>query len=342
MAGGVTANRRSVSPQVVVCGCMIALAVLFFLSLCIGRYPVSFTDCLKILSGIGRTETNSTAQNVVLSLRLPRTVASVLVGSALSVSGLVFQSIFQNKLASPDVLGASSGACVGAAGAILLGMPKAFISSFAFLFGVAAVWLALRIPHWIQNHSTLALVLSGMIVSSLMNSVIGLMKFMADPNRQLAEITFWIMGSLAGIQWLEILTAVLLIIPAMTVAFILRWRLNILSRGEAEATALGISYRWHRWIAIACATLLTAASVSISGSIGWVGLAIPHCARFLVGEDHRYNMPVSILLGAGFLTLADLLARSYSMNEIPLSIVTGFVGTLLYLRLLVRKRGGTS
>lgn len=340
--GGVRQKAHSIAPRTAIGGCVLALVVLFFLSLCVGRYYVSPADCLKILTGVGRSGTDATARQVVLSLRLPRTVASALVGAALSVSGLAFQSIFQNKLASPDILGASSGACVGAAAAILLGMSSIFIGLSAFLFGIIAVWLALRIPHWIHNHSTLALVLSGMIVSSLMNSVVGIMKFIADPNRQLAEITYWIMGSLAGVQWPEILLAALLIIPAVVVMFLLRWRLNILSQGEETATVLGLSYRRHRRTVIVCATLLTAASVSISGSIGWVGLAIPHCARFMVGEDHRHNMPAATFLGAGFMILVDLLARSCSMNEIPLSIVTGFVGTLLYLYLLAGRRTGIS
>lgn len=338
--GGLTEGKGSLRTQTTIAGCALAFVALFVLSLCIGRYYVGLTDCLKILSGVGRTDVDNTARQVVLSLRLPRTVASALVGAALSVSGLAFQSTFQNKLASPDILGASSGACVGAALAILLGLSSLLISLFAFLFGVVAVCLALRIPHWIRDYSTLALVLSGMIVSSLMNALIGIMKYVADPNRQLAEITYWIMGSIAGVQWREITIAALFIIPALIVMFLLRWRLNILSQGETVATTLGVSYRQCRRIVIICATLLTAASVSISGSVGWVGLAIPHCARFMVGEDHRYNLLVSVLLGAGFMIFVDLVARSCSMNEIPLSIVTGCVGALLYLRLLVKRRLG--
>lgn len=336
--GGLSARGADLRVKTAIGGCALALAVLFFLSLCVGRYYVGLMDCLKILTGVNRADVDHTARQVVLSLRLPRTVASALIGAALSVSGLAFQSTFQNKLASPDILGASSGACVGAALAILLGLSSTLIGLCAFLFGIAAVWLALRIPQWIHDHSTLALVLSGMIVSSLMNSFVGIIKFVADPNRVLAEITYWIMGSIAGVQWWEILVATIFIGPSLLIMFLLRWRLNILSQGEETAMALGVSYRQCRLVVIACATLLTAASVSISGSVGWVGLAIPHCARFMVGEDHRYNMPIAILLGSGFMILVDLMARSLSMNEIPLSIVTGCVGTLLYLRLLVKKK----
>lgn len=338
--GGLTKAHIGNRPQTAISLCAIALAVLFFLSLCVGRYSVSLSDCLKILFGIGQLDVNHTARQVVLSLRLPRTVASALIGAALSVSGLAFQSTFQNKLASPDILGASSGACVGAALAILIGLKSVWVSLAAFIFGVGAVWLALRIPRWIRDQSTLALVLSGMIVSSLMNALVGVMKFVADPNRQLAEITYWIMGSIAGVQWGEILVAALFIVPTLTLLFMLRWRLNIMSQGEEIARTLGTPYRRIRWAVITCATLLTATSVSISGSVGWVGLAIPHCARFIVGEDHRYNLPTATLLGAGFMVLADLLARSCSMNEIPLSIVTCCIGTLLYLYLLVKRRAG--
>lgn len=336
--GGLT--RTGSRPQTAIGLCALVLTALSFLSLCVGRYSVSLPDCLKILSGVGQADVDHTARQVVLSLRLPRTAASVLIGAALSASGLAFQSTFQNKLASPDILGASSGACVGAALAILMGLPSVWISLAAFVSGVGAVGLALRIPRWIRDQSTLALVLSGMIVSSLMNALVGIMKFVADPNRQLAEITYWIMGSIAGVQWGEILVAALFIAPALAVLFLLRWRLNIMSQGEETARTLGTPYRRMRWAVIACATLLTAASVSISGSVGWVGLAIPHCARFIVGEDHRYNLPIAILLGSGFMVLSDLLARSYSMNEIPLSIVTGCAGTLLYLYLLVKRRVG--
>lgn len=338
--GGLTSKGVGTHTRTVIGGCAVLLVILFILSLCIGRYEVGFIDCLKILSGVGRREVDSTAQQVVLSLRLPRAVAAALVGAALSASGLAFQSTFQNKLASPDILGASSGACVGAALAILFDLPSISIGLFAFFFGVGAVGLTLRIPHWIRDYSTLALVLSGMIVSSLMNALVGAMKFIADPNRQLAEITYWIMGSIAGVQWREITVAVLFIAPALTVMILFRWRLNILSQGETVATTLGIPYRQSRRIVILCATLLTAASVSISGSVGWVGLAIPHCARFMVGEDHRYNLPASVLLGAGFMVFVDLVARSCSMNEIPLSIVTGCMGALLYLSLLVKRRSG--
>lgn len=335
--GRLTASQTDGKFRIVIVTNLTILIVLFFISLCVGRYSISLTDCVKILLHIDGETVDGTAQQVIRSLRLPRTIASALVGISLSVSGLVFQSTFQNKLVSPDILGVSSGACVGAAIAILLGLSSVWIGLFSFTCGIAAVCLALFIPRLIHNQSTLALVLSGIIVGSFMNSLIGLFKFIADPTRQLAEITYWIMGSIAGVKPQEIFAVSVLVVPALAVILLLRWRINVLSLGEEEATSVGLSYRRMRLVVIICATLLTSASTSISGSIGWIGLVIPHFSRFIAGEDHRKNLPLAVLMGASFMILADLLARTLSMNEIPLSIITGFVGTPLYIFLLWQK-----
>lgn len=328
--GGVKKSRY----RQMTAACLLALFLIFFCSLCIGRYTISLSGCIRILAG---REMGQTAQNVIFSLRLPRTLASMLVGMALSAAGTVFQSTFCNKLVSPDILGVTSGACVGAASAILLGLSARTVSIAAFSSGVLAVCITLLVARAIRNRSSIVLVLSGVIVSSLMNSILGLLKFIADPNRQLAEITYWMMGSLAGVALSDVIAVLPFILLPLLLLLLLRWRLNVLALGELQASSLGMNYQLMRLTMIGCGTLLTAAAVCISGSISWVGLVVPHFSRMLVGEDRMRALPLSILLGGNFMILADLLARTLSMNEIPLSIITGFIGTVVYIGLLVKR-----
>ena len=322
---------------------VIALTIcIFFVSLCVGRYSISLSDCISILlrGPDAEFDGDPTAVNVIFLLRLPRTLASLLIGMALSVSGLVYQTTFNNKLISPDILGVSSGACVGAATAIMLHLSQTMISCFAFVFGLVSVGIALLIPKLIRSSSNLSLVLSGVIINSFMNSAIGLLKFLADPNKQLADITFWIMGSIAGVRYSDLAILFPIVSVIVIFLFLLRWKINVISEGEENAQSLGMDFKRMRLLIIICSTLLTASTVCISGAIGWVGLIIPHISRFAVGEDHRKNIPFTIFAGGLFMMAVDLMARSLSMNEIPLSIISGFIGTPLYIILLARKDKG--
>ncbi len=319
---------------------MFGLVGIFLVSLCVGRYSIPLAECLNILTNglLGTSVTDSTSINVILYLRLPRILAAILIGSSLSLSGLVYQSVFQNMLISPDILGVSSGACVGAATGIILGASSSFVTGMAFIGGIISVCISLIIPNMIHNKSNLSLVLSGIIVSSFMNSMIGILKYISDPNRKLAEITFWMMGSIAGIKYQDIVIILPIVVICSAFIWLLRWRINILSLGEENVAALGVNFKITRLVIIICCTLLTACSVSISGSVGWIGLVVPHMARFISDADHRKSIPVTMLMGAIFMTAVDLVARSASRNEIPLSIITGFTGTPLYIFLLAKRR----
>lgn len=331
---------RTKQSKLLLISLFICLVVISVLSLFIGRYTLSPSECLGILTNglLGTPVTNGTAINVILRLRLPRAIGAMLIGSSLALSGLSYQGVFDNILISPDILGVSAGSCVGAAVGIILNFPSSMIMGLAFIGGIIAVCISLLIPKVIHNSSNLALVLSGVIVCALMNSIIGLLKYIADPSKKLSEITFWIMGSIAGIEYGEILVVLPIIVFCSCIIWLLRWKINILSIGEESSVGLGVNYRITRILIIICCTLLTACSVSISGTIGWVGLVVPHIARFISDSDHRISVPVTMLLGAIFMVVVDTIARSVSINEIPLSIITGFIGTPLYIGCLARRR----
>jgi iron complex transport system permease protein len=271
-------------------------------------------------------------------LRIPRILASVAVGAALSVSGASYQGIFKNPLVSPDFLGVSSGASIGAAAAILLSLPTAFISLFAFIGGIAAVLLTVSIPRLIRNYSNIVLVLSGVIVGSALSSEIGFIKFIADPHTQLASITYWTMGSFSYVKLSELLVVLMIIVIPAVILILLAWWIDVLSLGEEEARALGANVKLIRGTVIACSTFLTAGSVCIAGTIGWVGLVIPHFAGCwpvppIAGD------PALRLAGGLFMLIVDTLTRTIGVEEMPVSILTGIIGAPFYCWLLVRQRG---
>lgn len=319
------------------------LTVLLTLSVCsiaFGQYSLNFFDTLKALSNIifnTKYDVPQTAEKVIQYIRMPRTVAAFLVGSSLAVAGAAYQTTFNNKLVSPDVLGVSAGSCVGAAISILCGVGSYFVGIFAFVSGMLSVFLALLLPKLFRSNKTITLVLSGIIVGSLMDSIIGVIKFISDKDDKLAEITFWMMGSLAGITFKEIISALPIYAIAIAGLFLLRWKMNTLSLGESEAKSLGLNYRLYRLLVIVCSTLLTAASVSLCGNVGWIGLVVPHISRAIVGSDNRYSIPISFLFGGTFMILVDMLSRNLTVNEIPLSIITGILGTVIYAVVLIKR-----
>lgn len=261
-----------------------------------------------------------------------------MVGSSLAMSGAAYQGVFCNPLISPDFLGVSSGACIGAALAILLGLPSGAIQLFAFTGGICAVCMAAALPVILRNQSNLMLVLSGIIVGSAMSSILGFMKYIADPETQLASITYWTMGNFTYVTLESILPALPFCILSAIVLWLLSWRINILSLGETEAQALGVHVTFVRGAVILCSTLLTASSVCIAGTISWVGLVIPHLSRILVGPDHAGLLPVSALLGGLFMLIVDTMSRTIGVSEMPISILTGMIGAPLYAWMLWTQR----
>lgn len=313
-------------------------ATCLFGSLFLGHYPVTPGEMIKVLFSkiffIEKTWTDA-VQNVILNVRLPRILAATLIGAALSAAGAAFQGIFRNPMVSPDILGASSGAGFGAAIAILLGFSYASISVFAFIFGLAAVILTYILSRISRGNAIMGMVLSGIMIGNLFTAGTSYIKLVADTDSQLPAITYWLMGSLQGIRKDDVLFAGIPIMVGLIPMILLRWRINVLTIGDDEAKSLGINTGMMRSIVVLCATLVTAASVSISGMIGWVGLVIPHFTRMIFGHDFRFIMPASMLLGASYLLVVDDLARIITTSELPLGILTSFVGAPVFIYLLL-------
>ena len=315
----------------VVCG-VVALGV--------GRFYVAPGDVLSVIGSFFGVPTDAAAniQNVVENIRIPRIIAAILVGAALSISGAAYQGVFRNQLVSPDLLGVSAGACVGAAVAIMFDMPLFWVQALVFVSGLAAVGMTLSIPRLMGRSSTLMLVLSGIIVSGLMASVIGFLKYVADPETKLPDIVYWQLGSLAKIDAgnLKFIAPVMIACAVLLVA--MSWRINLLSLGDESAARLGVNVALERGVIIVCATLLTACSVCVSGIVAWVGLLMPHLARMLVGANNVRSLPASIFMGAIFLLFVDTLARTISVSEVPLGVLTGFIGTIFFVWVLWRNK----
>lgn len=337
-----SAKYRAFLLMVILCliGCTLV-------ALCSGRYTVHLKDAVLVLySGLRKLlglpelprNWDAMAESVIYTLRLPRVVAAILVGGALSLSGVAYQGVFKNPLVSPDLLGVSTGACVGAAIAILLHLNATGIQLLAFAFGMLTVGLTVSIPRLMKNDSVTMLVLSGVIVGGIMSSIMGVIKYIADPETELADITYWQMGSLAKVTQSDVLAIILPIVAAAALLIAIRWQINLLSLGDREAKTLGIRIGLTRNVIILCSTLLTACAVCLCGTIGWVGLVIPHLSRILVGPDNVKSIPVSCVLGSIFMLLIDTVARSATTLEIPLSILTGLIGAPFYLYILVKQR----
>lgn len=321
----------------------VVLVVLFFASFMIGQFPIDPAGVMGTIGakllGLPCAEPEM-AQTVVWKVRLPRVCAALLVGAALAVAGAVYQGLFRNPMVSPDILGASSGAGFGAALAILLSLPYVFIQVNAFVFGIAAVALAYLVCRCVSRgkDAILMLVLGGMIVSTLFSSFITLTKYVADPDSKLPEITYWLMGSLSTVSLRDLSFLLPPLLIGLVPLSVLRWQLNAMAFGDEEAQAMGLDVNRLRALFIFCATLLTSASVAIAGMIGWVGLIIPHMARFIVGPNCRELVPMSFLLGGGFLLVVDNVARSLFTVEIPLGILTSIIGAPFFFYLLLKRK----
>ena len=311
------------------------LVVLFFTSMCLGRYPTSIVDVFKFFTF---QSVEDTSKRVIEYLRLPRTLIALLIGASLAVSGAIYQSAFNNKLVSPDLLGVSSGASVGACLAILVGFSSALISVFAFIFGFIAVALTLIISKTFRNKSNIILILCGLAVGGLMSSLVGLMKYLADNEMKLAEMTFWLLGDLSNTTIKDFYVVLPVTVVGCALAIILSWRLNIVSLGAKESKSLGVNYKVTMTLLIIVATALTAVSVAIGGTIGWVGLVIPNIVRLFVGSNNRKVIPISMLAGSIMMIVVDTLARSIAPNEIPLSIITGILGTPIFVYAIFKRR----
>ena len=288
--------------------------------LCFGRMSVPIGEVLSALRTALTGGSTSNVQNysIVINLRLPRILMAIIVGAGLSCAGNTYQSLFSNPLATPDILGVTSGTCVSCS--ILE------TQLIALVFGLISVCFTLKIAGKSDGRSMVYLVLAGTIASSLFNALGSLLKYTADPQDKLPEITYWLMGSFTSASYQKILIGCPLIVAGIIIIYLLRWRLNILSLSDDEARASGINIKQTRMLFIVASTLVTASAVSMCGQVGWIGLLIPHASRMLVGSNNRYVVPLSLSLGASFMILIDTLSRSISIIELPLSILTAIIG----------------
>jgi iron complex transport system permease protein len=306
----------------------------------IGPYRIPPQDVLaalwrRLLGQAG----DPTADTVLFRIRLPRVLAAMLVGAALSAAGAAYQSLFRNPLVSPDILGVSTGAGFGAVLGILLGLPVAAIQLLGFGGGLVTVMAVGALARTLRGGGdVLVLVLAGIVVGALAGAAISLVKILADPYDQLPAITFWLLGSLAGTKVQDVMAVLPAVLVGLVPLLLLRWRIGVLSLGDDEARALGVDVRRLRLLVIAAATLITASVVAISGVIGWVGLMVPHMARLLVGPRFDRLLPAAILLGAAFMVAIDTLARSVAEIEVPLGVLTAVVGGPIFVWLLAHGR----
>lgn len=316
-----------------------ALLALFLMSFVVGRYGVPLGQVVRILlSGMLSLEQTWTDNMAiaVLNVRLPRILLACLVGCGLSAAGTGYQTVFQNPMAAPDILGASSGACFGAALAILTGQGAVMITVFAFLASLLSVALVYLVGNHTRGNRVVNLLLAGIMVGSLFSACTSYIKLVADPTNQLPQITYWLMGSLSGTRMGTVRFAAVCMAVGLVPLLLLRWRMNLLTLSPDEARAMGVHTDRLRLAVILSSTVLTAAAVSVSGMIGWVGLVIPHLSRRIVGSDCRRLMPMSCLFGAAFLLLVDDMARCLTATEIPIGILTAFVGAPFFIYLMVR------
>lgn len=333
------AKKRKLSYRaiIIILLCVLVLAILG--SVTLGRYPIGIKELLGILgSKIFDIEPfwTKTQESLLLMHRLPRIILACLVGCCLSVAGASYQGVFQNPMAAPDILGASSGAAFGAALAILLNLGHSMITIFAFAASLLTVALVIFTGNRAKGKRVLGLILAGIMIGSLISSGTSLIKLMADPDDQLPAITYWLMGSLNGATPKDVIYALIPMVIGLVPLFLLRWRVNILTLGDDEARTMGVNSKRLRVIVIVCATLITAASVSVSGVIGWVGLVIPHLTRRLVGNNYKHLMPASMLFGSIFLLLVDNVSRNLMATEIPIGILTSFIGAPFFIYLITR------
>lgn len=335
----------------------VALVAIVVVSFALGRYPVSPPDLVYTLYALahnalagalagpgGAAEmlpVDAATATALMNIRLPRILVVMLVGAALSVAGASYQGMFKNPLVSPDILGASAGASFGACLALLLDMPNAIVQLWAFIGSMAAVGGAVWMNKMVNKYDAmLGLVLGGMLVSTLFQSFVSLIKFMADANDKLPAITFWLMGSFSRIDQNDLIVVIAPMLLGFALLMLERWKLNVLSFGEDEAKSLGINTARVRLIVIFASTLIVACSVAISGIVGWVGLVIPHLARAIVGPNYRVLLPTSMFIGAGYLLLVDNICRLVSTVEIPIGILTAIIGVPFFIFIFRRNTKG--
>ncbi len=319
---------------------VLVLVASILYSVTIGRYDLSIRDVAHILiDNVHPLVTpywDPVHEVVVEQVRLPRIMVAVVIGFGLSVSGAALQGLFRNPLVDPGIIGVTSGAGFGGTLAILLGLQGYLLLGLAFVFGLGSILLVKLLSTVRGRTSMLTLVLAGVVISAFFAAAISIAKLLADPFQKLPAITYWLMGSIASSNYVDLLLVSAAVVPSAVAIYLLRFQINIMSLGEEKARALGTNVVLVQWIVLLTSALISAGVVATSGIIGWVGLVIPHIARGLVGADHQRLLPVSGTLGAIYLLTVDNLARTVSTAEIPLGIITALIGVPIFAVILRR------
>lgn len=309
------------------------------IGLSMGRMDIKISEIILFFKNlIGGGQVDPLMESLIINIRLPRVLTALIVGGGLTAAGIAFQALFSNPLATPDILGVTSAASLGAVLGIILSLGTMGIQVLAMIFGLLSILLTINLVKRDET-SMIMLVLAGIIVSSLANALASLLKYTADPMDKLPQITYWLMGSFGRTSYKNLALAGPLILISMIVIYKMRWSLNLLSLSEDEARSLGINVKKTRLIFILAATLITASSVSVCGQIGWIGLIIPHLVRLMVGSNNLYTLPLGISFGAGFMILIEALSRTVSVIELPISILTAIIGAPIFI-ILMRRSGG--
>ena len=313
----------------------IVLVIVVIISLLIGRYNIK---PMEIINTIFYGNTDSMEFNLIWNIRFPRVILVLVCGGALALSGMVYQSIFQNPIVSPDVLGVSSGASLGAAIAIVfLAASPAMIQIMAFIFGIGAVLFSLILSKNMRSNRVLALIIAGIVTGAISSSFLMIIKYLADPYKELPSIDFWLMGGFYNSSWSNVSYVAVLTAISTIILFLLRWKLKVLTMGDEQAKLLGINVKAIRMIAIFSATLLVSTVVSVAGIISWIGLLAPHIVKFYTKDDISEVMGLTMIIGAIIMIIADTIARSITSTEIPVSILTSLVGAPFLVYILNRK-----
>ena len=328
-----TFKRRTIISFVI---SIAVFAVMFVLALMVGRYSINIDNFFKALF-TGDSSVN-TQRSIIINLRLPRTIMATFVGIGLSISGLLYQETFRNRLVSPDLLGVSTGASVGAALAIVLGLSSALISIFAFLLGLLTVFITVMISKLFRNESSTILLLSGIIVGGFMSAILSVIKYFSYDITTLASITYWLMGSFESADMSRNFILMGVVIVCVTILLLISHPINLVNQGREEAQTKGINYTFYRGLIIVLSTILTAISVCFCGTISWIGLVIPHIVRLIAGRDAKRTIPICITFGGTFMVAVDVLSRTFTDSEMPLSAVTGLLGTLIFVIILFIRR----
>ncbi|WP_308443372.1 FecCD family ABC transporter permease [Metamycoplasma salivarium] len=320
---------------------IVVTILIFLLSLIIGRYVISLKTFFAVLSGNNTSLDYQNAYSVIVYIRLPRSLIAMLVGVSLSLAGLIYQQLFKNKLASPNVLGISSGASAGAAICIYLGMSGIFggivITLVSFTFGMATVLLVVAMSKVFRTKSSVSLILAGIIVSGLMSSILSIIKTISNPDSTLPQIVYWLMGSFSKANMNQFWILLPIVVICTIILIIIRWRINLVALGRIVSMSKGLNYTFYKWLLIFIGAMLISASVAVSGNVSWVGLIIPNILTMIFKNDNRKTIIFSIPIGASFMILVDILSRSITPDEIPLSGITGVIGLITIIIFFILK-----